>query len=200
MAFLQLIQSFFMMLNMFGVIAGAIWLAIIGKWSLLGFGVVSMFCSAWLIGFAMMPGALLAMASAPFMGKRLWFLGFPFLLVESIYSNAIIAIWCLGVVVFFVQEAGADASLPALLWAYGVAITPLSYMAQKSMGPGAEGFGGVIATFAAQVAVVFMGIVVLAKGLEFPTMVLVCAGTMIVAALVQLTVTFLLMREQAATA
>jgi hypothetical protein len=200
MAFLQLIQTFFMTLNIFGVLAGAIWLAIIGKWSLLGVGVASMFFSAWMIGFAMMPGALLAMASAPFLGKRLWFLGFPFLLAESIYSNAIIAVWCFGVVVFFVQEAGADATLPALLWSYGVAISPLSYMTQKSMGPGAEGFGSVVATFAAQVAVVFMGIVVLAKGLEFHSMVYVCAGTMLVAALVQVTATFLLMREQAATA
>jgi len=62
------------------------------------------------------------------------------------------------------------------------------------------GFADVLITFAAQLAVVFMAIDVLAKGLDFHGLVYLCAGTMIVAALVQATVAFLVMRESAATA
>jgi hypothetical protein len=200
MAALQILILPFMLLNILGVLAGAIWLAIIGQWSVLGIGLLSMFLSAPVIGFALMPGALLTMAAAPFLGTRLWFLGFPFLLAESIYSNAIISAWCFGVVVFFVQEAGADATLPALLWAYGVAISPLSYMTQKSEGADGARFASGLITFAAQLAVVFMAIVVLAKGLDFHSLVYLCAGTMGVAALMQATVVFLVMRESAGTA
>ena len=200
MAALEILRLLFTLLNMFGVLTGAIWLAIIGKWSVLGVGLASMFFSAPVIGFALMPGALLMMASAPFLGTRLWFLGFPFLLADSIYSSAIIGAWCFGVVVFFVQEAGADAMLPALLWAYGVAISPLSYMTQKSAGVDGPEFGSVLITFAAQLAIVFMAMVVLAKGLELHALVYPCALTMIVAALTQATVALLVMRNQAATA
>jgi hypothetical protein len=200
MAALQILTFPFMLLNIFGVLAGAIWLAIIGQWAVLGIGLLSMCLSAPVIGFALMPGTLINLAAAPFLGTRLWFLGFPFLLAGSIYSAAIIGAWCFGVVVFFVQKGGADATLPALLWAYGVAISPLSYMTQRSSGPDGAGFGDVLITFAAQLAVVFMAIDVLAKGLDFDVLVYLSAGTMIVAALMQATLAFLVMRESGETA
>jgi hypothetical protein len=189
-----------MVLNIFGVAVGVIWLVIIGKWVVLGVGLLSMFFSASVIGFVLIPGTLINLVAAPFLGKRLWFVGFPFLLAGSIYSDAIIGAWCFGAVVFFVGEAGADATLPALLWAYGVAIWPLSYMTQMSSGRDGAGFADVLITFAAQLAVVLMAIDVLANGLNFRALVYLSAGTMIVAALVQATVAFLVMRESAAIA
>ncbi len=194
MGALKFFSFFFMILNIFGVLGSALWLVIIGKWSVLGIGLLSMFFSSSVVGFALMPGFLINAAGVPFMGKRLWFLGFPFLLAGSIYSDAIVGAWCFGVVVFFAVKAGMGATLPALLWAYGVAITPLSYMAQRSAGPDDPGFADVLITLAAQVAVVLMGIGVLVNGLDFHALIFLCAGTMSIAALVQATVAFLVVR------
>jgi len=77
-------------------------------------------------------------------------------------------------------------TFPALLWAYGVAITPVSYMTQRSQGPDGPGFADVLITFAAQVAVVVMAIEVLANGPDISTLAYLCAETMSVAALVHL--------------
>jgi len=197
MAALKALTFFFIVLNIFGVLGGALWLAVLGKWSVLGIGLLSMFFSSSVVGFALMPGFLINAAAAPFFGKRLWFLGFPFLLVGSIYSDAIVGAWCFGVVTFFVMKAGVGATFPALLWAYGVAITPLSYLTQVSAGPDDPGFADVLITIAAQVAVVLMGIEVLVNGLNFRALVYLCAGTMLIAALVQAAVAFLVMRGSA---
>jgi hypothetical protein len=198
MAVLQILVLPFMILNVFGVLSGAIWLAVLGKWSVLGIGLLGMFGAASSIGLALLPGALINMTAVPFLGKRrLWFLGFPFLLARSIYSDAVIGAWCLAVIILIVKKAGADTTLPALLWAYGVAISPLSYMTQRSSGPDDPGFADVLITFAAQVAIILMAIDVLANGLEFRSLIYLCAGTMIVATLVQATVAFLVMRESA---
>jgi hypothetical protein len=196
-AALALLSFPFMILNTLGVLDGAVWLAILGQRSVLLVGVLSMLFSTSVAGFALMPGFLISMAAAPFLGKRLWLLGFPFLLAGSIYSEAIVGAWCFGVVAFFVVKAGTGATLPALLWAYGVAITPLSYMAHRSAGPNDLGFADVLITLAAQVAVVLMGIDVLANGLDLHALIYLCGGTMSVATLVQATVAFLAMRESA---
>jgi hypothetical protein len=90
MAALKLLVLLFQMLNTFGVVVGAIWLATLGEWSALGIGVLSMLISSSVVGFALMPGFLINLAAAPFLGKRLWFLGFPFLLAGAIYSEAIV--------------------------------------------------------------------------------------------------------------
>jgi hypothetical protein len=199
MASLKLLTFVFQILNVFGVLAGAIWLVILGEWSVLGVGLLSIFFSASIIGWALMPGFLLSMAASPFMGRRLWMLGFPFLLAAALYDDAVVGAWCLGVVVFFITKAGAGASLPALLWAYGVAISPLSYMALRSAGPGNEaGFADALITVAAQIAVVVMAIDVLLNGLEVRALIYLCALTMSLAALVQATVGFLVMRESTA--
>jgi hypothetical protein len=99
--------------------------------------------------------------------------------------------------VFFVLKAGAEASLPALLWAYGVAITPLSSLTLESAGSSDPGFADVLVTIAAQVAAVLMGIDVLVNGLDVRSLLYLCGGTMMIAALVQAAVAFLVTRESA---
>jgi hypothetical protein len=68
----------------------------------------------------------------------------------------------------------------------------------KDRRPDGPWFADVLITFAAQVAVVVMAIEVLANGPDISTLAYLCAGTMSVAALVQATVAFLVMRKSAA--
>jgi hypothetical protein len=183
-------------LNLFGVLTGAILLAVLGKWSLLGVGLIGMFFSSSVIGFALMPGTLINLAAFPFIGKRIWFLGFPFLVMGAIYSNVIVGVWCVGVVAFFVEKAGAGATVPALLWAYGVSISPLSYLTQRS-GPDNSGFADILITMAAQIAVVVMAVDYLVYGLAPLDLIFLCGLVMFIAAFVQAVVSFLVMKDSA---
>jgi hypothetical protein len=47
-----------MLLNFWGGIVGGIWLAILGKWDLIGLGIVSMLISSFGLGLALTPGFL----------------------------------------------------------------------------------------------------------------------------------------------
>ncbi len=52
-------------INMFGGIVAGIWLAILGEWGLIGYGIAALFISGIGLGIAMMPGMLfLAPAAA----------------------------------------------------------------------------------------------------------------------------------------
>ena len=94
MAILESLVLALAILNILAGLSGAIWLAILGKWSLLAVGAVGMVVSAMALGLVLMPGMLVSMLAAPFLGRRTWFLGFPFVLAGSIYSNAIVGLWC----------------------------------------------------------------------------------------------------------
>jgi hypothetical protein len=53
-----------MLLNMLGGIVSGIWLAILGEWGAVGAGVLGLFVSTSLLGFALMPGLLFAVPAA----------------------------------------------------------------------------------------------------------------------------------------
>lgn len=205
-AILQIISEPLIILNVFGGLGGAIWLAILGQWSLLGIGILSMFFSARVIGIATMPGTGIALLGAPFLEKRAWLLGFLFLLAGSIFEACVIAAWCLAVIVFVLGKAGPEATLPALLWAYGIAIGPLSYMGRVNYmarvsqpdQPDLPGFGSVVSILGAQFAVVAMAAVVLTKGPDLTTLIIACAVPNAIAVVLRATVAFMVMKEASA--
>ena len=96
-----------------------------------------------------------------------------------------------GRVPFVLEQAGPETTLPALLWAYGIAITPLSYMTQRSQ----PEFGSVVITIGAQFAVVAMTVVVMTKGPDLTTLIIACAAPIAIATVLQVTVAFLAMKE-----
>jgi hypothetical protein len=195
MIVLQLLVLPFAILNIFGVLSGAIWLGILGKWSLLGLGVASMFVSTMALGLITLPGTLVSLFAAPFLGRRAWFLGFPFVLAGSIYTIAIVGLWCFLVITFSVSNAGEGATMPALLWAYGVAIAPLSYMTQYESGPDGKATAATLVTFFAQIAVVVMGGITLLRGYDQQVLFNACALTMIVATLLHAGVALVAMKN-----
>lgn len=149
------------LLNMLGGIVAGIWLAILGKWGIIGYGVAALFVSGLGLGIAMMPGLLLFAAPAAVLhlkGNKLGFYFFGFL--GALYSVAVITAWCIAVLYFFVRQANSDSIIPILLWSYGVATTPMGLLTQKEM-QGGGGVGSMIATFFAQVAYVIVILAVL---------------------------------------
>jgi hypothetical protein len=57
-AVLSIPTILFMSLNFFGGIVSGIWLAVLGQWWAIGYGIAGLFFSSTLLGFAMMPGLL----------------------------------------------------------------------------------------------------------------------------------------------
>lgn len=149
-----------LLLNLFGIVAGAIWLAVIGKWDSIGYGILSLIVSNFALAVAMRPNVWIGAPADGFLqgGNRLGFYFFSAL--STVYSLAVLAVWCVGVLFFFVRHSDANSIIPSLLWSYGVVTPPMIWLARKDE----QGGGGPSATvclFFAQVGYVISGLAVL---------------------------------------
>jgi len=120
-------------LNIFGGIVSGIWLAFLGQWRPIDIGLLSLFRTTWLIGFALMPGLLFAAPAAmPFeRGHR-----FTDVALAKLYTTAVIVTWSYLVLLFFARMATPTSLLPILLWSYGIATGPWAFLAQDQQGDG----------------------------------------------------------------
>lgn len=141
-------------LNIFGGIISGIWLAILGKWSPILTGLAGLFCSAFLLGFALMPGVLFAVPAAKFAEKKIYAGLYFFGLLGSLYTFTVITIWCIVVMRYFMIDATEKSYIPLMIWSYGVAIGPLAYMASKDSANAASG----LTTFFTSVAYISAGL------------------------------------------
>jgi len=184
--------------NAFGGIVAGIWLAILGEWGAIGWGFAAMIFSTFGISLALMPGIAFA-APAAYFGERdntvpMYF----FILLSSLYTVAVIAAWSGFVLYFFANRADSSSLIPLLLWSYGVATGPFSYMASKEQqGGGGEGFGSMAATFFAQVGYIVMILMVLFMRVSLVDVLAVFLLVMVVGVVVQFGVAIKLQREGA---
>lgn len=137
------------LLNSLGFIISAIWLLVIGQWGSVVAGIVIAMVAPTLLAFAVLPGVLLAGPAVYFGNKGLtigvYFFGF----LASIFIYVLITTWCGGVTFYFLRDIPSNAFWPALIWSYGVATSPWSYMAQRDQSPTAF-----LAAFFAQIGFV----------------------------------------------
>ena len=142
-------------LNMLGGVVSGIWLAILGEWGSIGYGILAMVVSGFVLGIALMPSLLFAAPAAYFAEKGIMFLFYIFAFGSSIYVVALMTIWCGAVLYFFAMRGTSDTWIPILIWSYGVALGPWQWMAQKdAQGRGSE--ASMASTFFAQVGYVVM--------------------------------------------
>ena len=125
-------------LNALGGIVSGIWLICLGQWKLVVLGLLVGIFATWFLSLAMMPAMGLILLGSK-LAERGKFSGFlAFMSLASLWQYALISIWC--IVVFFSLAAHATDKtiIPRMIWAYGVALAPLSYMAQgEDAGSGA---------------------------------------------------------------
>lgn len=130
-----------------GIVAG-IWLAILGRWDLLGYGLLAIFVAGLVAaGFARRPGLLLDVPAIERRrsAHRLWI---AFLSVlGSGYRVAVITGWCVGVLVFFAWRGSGD-EVAALTWSYTIAAGPIVWMDQNEIQGGGGRHAAVITLFA----------------------------------------------------
>jgi hypothetical protein len=185
-----------MILNVLGGIVSGIWLAVLRDWHAVWLGIVFFFVSSLILGFALMPSILLAAPAAYFAerGKTIGLVFFGGL--SSLYTLALITVWCCGVLVLFVKDATHATIIPRLIWSYGVAIGPLTYMASKDQGEGTEGFGSNLATFLAELAYFIVMLSVIFLPISLLGVVKVFGSFMLVGLVIQTIVAVYIQREQ----
>lgn len=121
------------LINMFGGIIAAIWLLFIGKWSVVLFGIIIGLVSTYLIGFAMFPSFLLSAPAIRCIEKGNSIFGHFLLFLSHLYTMGLLWYWSIMVFGFFLSYSGrfGEGTFPLLLWAYGVATSPVGHMASK---------------------------------------------------------------------
>jgi hypothetical protein len=176
-----------MILNMLGDIVSGIWLAVLGDWGAIGIGIASLLASTIVLGPVLMPSIFLTATAflCAKKGRTISFICFSAL--DSLYTLAVVTIWCCGVLFFFVKDATSSSLVPRLIWSYGVATGPWAYMASKDQGGGGEGFASFLATFLAELAYVTIMILVLFTPVTLAGAIKVFAGLMVVGLVVQIT-------------
>lgn len=88
-----------MLLNVFGWIVAGLWLAILGEWWALGYGLVLFVVSAFALSFLLMPGLAVAAPAAYLLSRRsvLSLLGYPLALLSSLYTHALMTAYSVWV-------------------------------------------------------------------------------------------------------
>lgn len=119
------------LLNTFGVLVIAVWLAFVGEWSILLQTVFYMMVASFLISLLLLPSMALMPLIVRFSETKntvgVATTGF----LNLLYTYLVIAISGYFVFGFVAAELGVRHPILAVLWAYCVACAPWSYMASK---------------------------------------------------------------------
>lgn len=183
-----------MLLNFFGGIGSGIWLAALGEWWAIGYGLLGLL-SHFLLGIIMVPSLLFAGPAVLLVGKGKIFLAIPFLLLSQLYTYAVITAWAMFVFYFFMSEASRDTFWPLLIWSYGVALGPWMYMAQKEQ-QGGTGDGSVMTTFFAQVAYIIVALVVIFGSATLIDLAAIFGAIMLIGMLIQTGIALTVLKEE----
>lgn len=142
------------LLNIFGGAVSGVWLAIIGKWHPIFMGLLGLFGSSLLLAFALMPALLFAAPAAKFEERKMYAGLYIFSFLSSLYTFAVITIWCVGVMRYFMISADEKSYIPLVIWSYGVATGPLGFMASKEQ----DSVASAVTVFFASLAYITAGL------------------------------------------
>jgi len=141
------------LLNLLGDIVAGVWLAALGEWWAIGYGIASMLFGTFLLGIAMMPGLAFGAPAVLLYEKGKTYLAFPLLVLSEFYTYALVSGWCLFVFFAFMSRANHHNAWPLLIWSYGAALGPWIYMAQQEQNDASS-----LTSFFGQVAYVVMAL------------------------------------------
>ncbi len=146
-AFMTVTMPVIVGVNVFGGFVAGIWLAINGDWWALGFGLLAVVVSHWIVALLLMPSFLLAAPGVMLLERGKWFLGRVLLAISTLYMSALMFFWCITVTDRFLVHSRHSSLLPILLWSYGVATGPWTFLASKDQQSGGGNEFSLIAVF-----------------------------------------------------
>ncbi|HAL24888.1 TPA: hypothetical protein DCP18_03815 [Candidatus Wolfebacteria bacterium] len=156
-------------LNYFSGIISGIWLAIIGNWGNIIFGILISVMMPFVYSIVALPTMLFMLPIKYFIEKNNRIATSVFALANLLYSNAIIIVWVMAVFVYFTDKASGSSSIPLLLWGYSVALAPLAYMAKEEP---ANSTGTAMGIFLAIISYLSLMIMWLTTGINFAVLII----------------------------
>jgi hypothetical protein len=192
--FLALLTVPIKLLNLFGTVASGLWLAILGVWWAIGYGVALLLVSIFGLSIALMPGVALGVPARYFLSRGQNAAAYPFAFLSTMYTYAVMTVWSVWVLNLFVQHATPGSLFPLVVWSYGSATGPWTYFASKERDNYASG----IAAVAAQVGYLLIMLMVLIFNPSLLDVTIAFGAVMTVALLLQFGLAVAVARTQAA--
>ena len=145
LAQLAVLVSFpILLINSFGGIIAFVWLMFESEWTLIIQGIIAFFVSSLGLAIAFLPAVGVSLIGMFFYKMKIKILAFPIFWIAALLNIAVISIWTLIVFSFALDSSSPETSkIPITLWAYGVAVGPIQYMASKE---GSENVGAQLLT------------------------------------------------------
>jgi len=150
-------------LNFAGGIIGAIWLAVLGRWALIGAGFAALFASTFFLSIAVLPGALTIAPATSAAEKGKYATALFWSVLGLLWLHGVMAAWCVGSFLQILGTRHSGSLWPYLLWSYAVATGPWTYMASQEQQWGQNSPASMTAFFACLGCVAMM-LITLASG------------------------------------
>ncbi len=179
-AFLTIIMTPLIILNIFSGIVGGVWFAVIGQWKLIGLGLLLSFVMPWSYAIVSLPGMGLGIIAISLGEKGSKFGVSVFGFLASILEYVLLSTWCLIVFIFFIKNMGSGSCIPYLLWAYSTAMAPLGFMASKES---PDSIGTAMGLFYAEISFVILAILWLFS-IPFKTTIFILACVAVIFSLI----------------
>lgn len=134
--------------NFFSGIISGIWLAFLGDWAVIFYGLFLSFAMPFAYTIIALPTMAILPLILKAVEKKSKFFTVLLGLVNVLYSNGIIVAWTYFVFAEFTKNASGLMAIPFILWGYSTVIAPLAYMAK---GESPDNTGTFLGIFLAQV-------------------------------------------------
>jgi hypothetical protein len=132
LSFITILGVPLIVLNVLGGIISGIWLAILGEWTTIAYGIVILLIAPQLLRWCLLlPAAFFSWPMKYFSDKGKTFGTILTASLNSVYTIALMTIWCCGIFFLFMMQADSSNVILPLIWSYGVAIGPWGYLASK---------------------------------------------------------------------
>ena len=133
LAQLAVLVSFpILLINSFGGIIAFVWLMFESEWTLIIQGVLAFFVSSLILAIAFLPAVGVALIGMFFYKMKIKILAYPIFYISTLLNIAVISIWTFSIFNYALVNSSPETSLiPITLWAYGVSVGPIQYMASK---------------------------------------------------------------------
>ena len=119
-------------INSFGGIIAFVWLIFESEWTLIIQGIVAFFVSSFIVAIAFLPAFGVAFIGMFFYKMKIKILAYPIFYISTLLNIAVVSIWTFSIFNYALVNSSPETSLiPITLWAYGVSVGPIQYMASK---------------------------------------------------------------------
>ncbi len=132
LAIFSVLVGIVFIINFSSEIVSGVWLVILKDWKSIGIGIFFSIGMVFAYSLVSLPSTGLVILFEKLAEKKKKVLPAILSFLNSLYTNAIIALWVMGMFVYFLDRAGEKSKIPYLLWGYGTMMSPLSYMAHKN--------------------------------------------------------------------